>query len=63
MDPKQKKAIDTLKGIVVDSGDEVTNFVPICDGFVLGSDIQEIPIAGRKITKFMEPIIRERGEK
>ena len=63
MDPEQKNAIDTLTGIVVDSGDGVTHIVPICDGFVLGSNIKHIPIAGRKITKFMEQMIRERGEK
>ena len=48
---------------MVDSGDGVTHIVPICDGFVLGSNIKHIPIAGRKITKFMEQMIRERGEK
>jgi actin-related protein 3 len=36
--------------------------VPICDGYVLGSNIKHIPIAGRKITKFMMDMIRERGE-
>ena len=63
MDPDQKKAIESLTGVVVDSGDGVTHIVPICDGFVLGSNIKHIPIAGRKITKFMEQMIRERGEK
>ena len=63
MDPEQANAIKTLTGIVVDSGDGVTHIVPICDGFVLGSNIKHIPIAGRKITKFMEQMIRERGEK
>jgi actin-related protein 3 len=48
--------------MVVDSGDGVTHVVPICDGFVLGSNIKHIPIAGRKITKFMMEMIRERGE-
>ena len=62
MDPEQEKAIKSLTGIVVDSGDGVTHIVPICDGFVLGSNIKHIPIAGRKITKFMEQMIRERGE-
>ena len=63
IDPEQQKAINTLTGVVVDSGDGVTHIVPICDGFVLGSNIKHIPIAGRKITKFMEQMIRERGEK
>ena len=63
MEEEQKKAIKSLTGVVVDSGDGVTHIVPICDGFVLGSNIKHIPIAGRKITKFMEQMIRERGEK
>ena len=63
MDPDQQKAIDTLTGVVVDSGDGVTHIVPICDGYVLGSNIKHMPIAGRKITKFMEQMIRDRGEK
>ena len=36
MDEEQAKAIKSLTGIVVDSGDGVTHVVPICDGFVLG---------------------------
>ena len=63
MDKDQEKAIKSLTGVVVDSGDGVTHVVPICDGFVLGSNIKHIPIAGRKITKFMEQMIRDRGEK
>ncbi len=51
-----------MTGIVIDSGDGVTHVVPICDGYVLGSNIKHIPIAGRKITKFMMDMIRERGE-
>ena len=58
----QKNAIKTLTGMVVDSGDGVSHVVPICDGYVIGSHIKHIPIAGRKITKFMETMIRERGE-
>jgi len=60
---EQINAIKSLTGVVVDSGDGVTHVVPICDGFVLGSNIKHIPIAGRKITKFMEQMIRDRGEK
>ena len=63
MDKDQIDAIKSLTGVVVDSGDGVTHIVPICDGYVLGSNIKHIPIAGRKITKFMEQMIRERGEK
>lgn len=58
----QKKAINSLTGMVIDSGDGVTHVVPICDGYVLGSNIKHIPIAGRKITKFMAEMIKDRGE-
>jgi actin-related protein 3 len=60
---EQYDSLSSLNGIVVDSGDGVTHVVPICDGYVLGSNIKHIPIAGRKITKFMEQMIRDRGEK
>lgn len=63
LDDDQKAAVKSLTGVVVDSGDGVTHVVPICDGFVLGSQIKHIPIAGRKITKFMEQMMRDRGEK
>ena len=63
MDFVQEKAIKSLTGLVVDSGDSETHIVPICDGFVDGSNIRHIPVAGRKITKFMEQMIKKRGEK
>ena len=63
MDAYQAKAIKSLTGMVLDSGDGFTHIFPICDVFVLGSNIKHIPIEGRKITKFMEQMIRDRGEK
>jgi actin-related protein 3 len=59
----QIKAINSLTGMVIDSGDGVTHVVPICDGYVLGSNIKHIPIAGRKITQFVADMIKDRGEK
>lgn len=44
------------------SRDGVTHVVPICDGYVLGSNIKHIPIAGRKITKFLMECIKDRNE-
>mmetsp|Transcript_24958 Transcript_24958/g.26051 ORF Transcript_24958/g.26051 Transcript_24958/m.26051 type:complete len:424 (+) Transcript_24958:70-1341(+) len=58
----QIKAIKSLTGMVIDSGDGVTHCVPLCDGYVLGSNIKHIPIAGRRITKFMMDMIKDRGE-
>ena len=48
MDKDQKAGIDSLTGVVVDSGDSATYIVPICDGFVVESNIKHFPIAGRK---------------
>lgn len=36
-----------LTGTVIDSGDGVTHVVPVVDGYVIGSSIKSIPIAGR----------------
>jgi len=39
-----------LTGTVIDSGDGVTHCIPIADGYVIGSCIKHIPLAGRDIT-------------
>ena len=59
MDKDQKATVDILTGVVVGSGDSATYIIPICDSFVVESNIKHFPIAGRKITKFMENMIRE----
>lgn len=51
-----------LTGTVVDSGDGVTHVIPVADGYVIGSNIKSIPIAGRDITLFVQQLLRERGE-
>lgn len=51
-----------MTGTVIDSGDGVTHIVPITDGYVIGSNIKHIPIAGRKITKYMMDMMKERNE-
>ena len=51
-----------LTGTVVDIGDGVTHVIPVIDGFVVPSAIKHIPIAGRDITKFIQGMLRERGE-
>jgi len=50
----------TLTGTVVDSGDGVTHVIPVAEGYVIGSCIKHIPIAGRDITAFVEQLMRER---
>jgi actin-related protein 3 len=52
----------TLTGTVIDSGDGVTHVIPVAEGYVLGSSIRHIPLAGRDITQFIQRMLRERGE-
>jgi len=52
----------TLTGTVIDSGDGVTHVIPVAEGFVIGSSIQHIPIAGRDISSFVQQLLRDRGE-
>jgi actin-related protein 3 len=41
---------------VIDSGDGVTHCIPVADGYVIGSCIKHIPIAGRDITYFIQQV-------
>lgn len=50
----------TLTGTVIDSGDGVTHVIPVAEGYVIGSCIKHIPIAGRDITYFIQSLLRER---
>ncbi|SCV00136.1 LAMI_0G03114g1_1 [Lachancea mirantina] len=52
----------SLTGTVIDSGDGVTHVIPVAEGYVIGSAIKNIPIAGRDITLFIQSMLRERGE-
>lgn len=52
----------TLTGTVIDSGDGVTHVIPVADGYVIGSCIKHIPLAGRDITAFVQQMLRERKE-
>ncbi|CAG8737088.1 13911_t:CDS:2, partial [Racocetra fulgida] len=49
-----------LTGTVIDSGDGVTHVIPV--GYVVGSSIKHIPIAGRDITYFVQQLLRDRNE-
>uniref|UniRef100_A0A061SHY4 Actin-related protein 3-like n=2 Tax=Tetraselmis sp. GSL018 TaxID=582737 RepID=A0A061SHY4_9CHLO len=51
-----------LTGTVVDSGDGVTHVVPVVDGFVAGSCVRSLPLAGASVTSFVQRLLRERGE-
>jgi len=52
----------TLTGTVIDSGDGVTHVIPVAEGYVIGSSIKHIPLAGRDITAFVQQLMRERTE-
>lgn len=57
------KVVDrTLTGTVIDSGDGVTHVIPVAEGYVIGSAIKNIPIAGRDITYFIQSLLRDRNE-
>lgn len=51
-----------MTGTVIDSGDGVTHVIPVAEGYVIGSSIKSIPIAGRDITYFVQSLLRDRGE-
>jgi actin-related protein 3 len=52
-----------LTGTVIDSGDGITHVFPVCDGYVIGSCVKSIPLAGRDITQFTLQMLKDRGEK
>jgi actin-related protein 3 len=50
----------TLTGTVIDSGDGVTHVIPVAEGYVIGSSIKHVPLAGRDISAFIQQLLRER---
>ncbi|RHY52071.1 hypothetical protein B5M09_007040 [Aphanomyces astaci] len=61
--PKVKDpSLRSLTGTVIDSGDGVTHVIPVADGYVIGSCISHVPLAGRDITSFIQRMMRDRGE-
>jgi actin-related protein 3 len=58
----QQVAERTLTGTVIDSGDGVTHVIPVAEGYVIGSCIKHIPLAGRDITQFVQKLMRDRNE-
>jgi actin-related protein 3 len=40
----------------------VTHVIPVAEGYVIGSCIQHIPLAGKTITTFIQQIMRDRKE-
>lgn len=50
-----------MTGVVVDVGDGATHIVPVADGYVIGSSIKSIPIAGRDVTVFIQQLLQVLG--
>lgn len=47
-----------MTGVVVDAGDGMTHVVPVADGYVIGSSIKSIPVAGRDLSNFVQQLMR-----
>jgi actin-related protein 3 len=57
-----KSSKGQVTGTVIDSGDGVTHTIPVVEGYVIGSCIKHIPLAGRDVTNFMMNTLRDRQE-
>ena len=40
----------------------MTHVIPVAEGYVIGSRIKHIPLAGRSVTNFIVKLMRDRGE-
>ncbi len=47
-------------GAVVDSGHGLTNVVPVYEGYVVGSSIRKVPLAGNDVTEFIKQLLKDR---
>lgn len=50
-----------MTGTVIDSGDGITHVFPICDGAVIPSAVQDIPLAGSDITEYIKNELKKLG--
>jgi actin-related protein 3 len=51
--------LQQLSGTVVDSGDGTTTVIPVADGHILRSGIQQIPFGGKDITSYVQQCLRQ----
>lgn len=52
-----------MTGTVIDAGDGVTHIFPVCDSYVIGSCVKNVPLAGRDMTNMISQAFKDRGEK
>jgi len=57
-----KSGKNSVTGTVIDSGDGKTHIIPVVEGYVIGSCIKDIPLAGRRVTDFILTLLRDRNE-
>ncbi len=50
-------SVGRTTGVVCDSGDGVTQVIPICHGFKVNNGIRKIPKGGRNITNFLARLL------
>jgi len=55
-------ATSDLTGCVIDSGYGSTQIVPVVDGHVMSSCIEQIELGGRDVTAYIQQLLRERKE-
>lgn len=55
------RAAGRSTGIVVDCGAGMTNTVPVVNDFLVPGAFLGIPLAGRKVTEYLESLLRDRG--
>jgi len=55
-------ATPDLTGCVVDAGEGLTHVIPVADGHIVSSCIQEVPLAGKQLTQFVADMLTDRGE-
>eukprot|EP00929_Paragymnodinium_shiwhaense_P071661 TRINITY_DN36412_c0_g1_i1.p1 TRINITY_DN36412_c0_g1~~TRINITY_DN36412_c0_g1_i1.p1 ORF type:complete len:423 (+),score=74.71 TRINITY_DN36412_c0_g1_i1:146-1414(+) len=51
-----------LTGLVIDAGDGQTQVIPVADGYVIPSGVQELPVGGKQVTDFIAEMLTDRGE-
>ena len=47
-------------GMAVDSGQEITNFVPVYEGFAFPNAISKTEIGGKKLTKYLKQLLTDK---